>query len=75
LRRYQEILSLTKLTYAIIVEDMKELIHQTDKEQGWDSNYAFLSGVQIHSPYGHDFIWPGTLFVRVEGKIERFSLI
>ena len=72
---FQEILPLTKLTYAIIVEDMKELIRQTDTKQGLDSDYAFLAGVQIHSPYGYDFIWPGTLFARVAGKITEFALI
>jgi hypothetical protein len=73
---YQGIVSLTKLTYAIILADLKRLISQVEEEEKLvdGADYAVLSGIQIHSPYGYDFIWPGEMYAIVNGRHEKILL-
>ena len=73
---FQHIVPLTRLTYAIIVADLKDLIRRVEEQEnsGLSNDYAVLAGIQIHAPNGRDYIWPGEMFARVSDKIKEISL-
>lgn len=58
------LVSLTKLTHKIIVEDLKQMIELVTStadtpDQEPQRHYAILSGIQIHGPDQRNYIWPG----------------
>lgn len=58
------LVSLTKLTHKIILEDLKQMIElvasTTDPpHQAFQRQYAILGGIQIHGPDQRNYIWPG----------------
>lgn len=61
-----DLLGLTKLAYAAIIEDLRRMIAQTvDPTQ---ADYAVFSGIQIHGPDGTDYVCPRECFAVVNGK-------
>jgi len=64
--RYGEVpdlVTLTKLTHEIIVEDLKKMIELTVKPT--KSDVAVLTGIQIHARENMSYVWPGMLYVVV----------
>jgi hypothetical protein len=67
---YQDIVSITKLAHAIIAQDLKALVGEADMDQ----DYAMLTGIEIHTAYGYDMIWPGGMTARVDGQIYTLQM-
>jgi len=65
-----ELAQLTHLAYSVIVEDLERMIELTVDPAV--SDYAILSGIQIHGPGREQYIWPGEMYV-VKGG-ERSTL-
>jgi hypothetical protein len=67
-----DLVSLTRITYEVLVADLEEMIAQV-VDTG-RSDYAVLSGIQIHGPDNRDFVWPGVLYAVVNGKKQELTL-
>jgi hypothetical protein len=67
-----DLITLTKLTYQTILEDLERMISLTVDPAG--SDYAVLTGIQIHDPDQKDYVWPGTLYVVVNGQRHELSV-
>jgi len=61
-----ELVTLTKLAYDVIVEDLERLVELTVDTSV--SDYAILSGIQIHGPDRKQYIWPGAMYAVVNGQ-------
>lgn len=61
-----DLLSLTRITHAIILEELERMIHLTVDPTR--SNYGVFTGIQIHAPEGRHFVWPGAAYVVMGGK-------
>ena len=66
-----DLLSLTKIAYTVIREELGRMIHLTVNPEY--SDYAVLTGIQIHGPHGMEYIWPGETYWVREG--HRHSLV
>jgi len=63
---------LTDFTYQTILEDISQLVEgSVDKTA---SDFAILTGIQIHTPGGASYIWPGTMYMVREGKFSDIKL-
>lgn len=60
-----DLVTLTKITQQIIREDLERMIQLTVDPSTTD--YAVLTGVQIHGPAHKDWIWVETSYVVVDG--------
>lgn len=65
-------ITMTKLAYACIVEDLERMIKLT---MNVSSHYAIITGIQIHGPHNQNYIWPGETYVVVEGQRHALALI
>ena len=67
--RYGEIpnlLSLTRIAHAVILEELERMIRLTVDPAR--SDYGLFTGIQIHTPEGRHFVWPGSGYAVVDGK-------
>jgi len=67
--RYGEVpnlLSLTRIAHAVILEELERMIRLT-VDPG-RSDYGLFTGIQIHTPSGRHFVWPGSAYAVLEGK-------
>ncbi len=67
-----DLVSITKMAYAAILEELERMIGLTVDPTRCD--YGVLTGIQIHGPERRDFVWPRTMYAVVEGKRQAVSL-
>ncbi len=61
-----DLLSLTKIAHAAILEELERMIQLTVDPTR--SDYGVFTGIQIHAPEGRHFVWPGAAYVVKDGK-------
>jgi hypothetical protein len=65
------LLSLTRIAHEVILEELERMIRLTvDLTR---SDYGLFTGIQIHTPEGRHFVWPGTAYVVMGGKQLNLS--
>jgi hypothetical protein len=67
-----DLVTLTKIAYEVILEDLEHLVDETVNTSV--SDYAILSGIQIHGPERAQYIWPGAIYVVKNGIREQIEL-
>ena len=67
-----DLVTLTKITYGVILEDLEHLVELTLDTS--ISDYAILSGTQIHGPDKEQYIWPGAMYVVINGQRDEVEL-
>ena len=67
-----DLVSLTKIAHEVILEDLEFLIAETVNEA--ESDFAVLSGIQIHGPDREQYIWPGVMYTVTDGKRSPLTL-
>lgn len=65
------LLSLTRIAYAVILEELERMIQLTVDPMR--SDYGLFTGIQIHVPEGRHFVWPGTDYVMRDGAQLKLS--
>lgn len=65
------LLELTKITLEVIRKDFENALKQTVDTK--HSDYAFITGIQIHAPNGN-FIWPADFYVVVQNKKKNIKI-
>jgi hypothetical protein len=65
------LLDLTKITLNVIKKDFENALKQTVDTK--HSDYAFISGIQIHAPHGN-FISPDDFYVVVRNKKKNITI-
>jgi hypothetical protein len=65
------LLSLTKIAHAVILEELERMIQLTVDPTR--SDYGVFTGIQIHAPEGRHFVWPGAAYVVKDGKKVSLS--
>lgn len=60
-----DLVELTRLAYDVILEDLEHMISLTVNPS--TSDYAILSGIQIHGPDKRQLVWPGMMAAVVNG--------
>ena len=61
-----DLLSLTRIAHAVILEELERMIRLTVDPTR--SDYGLFTGIQIHTPGGRHFVWPGSAYAVLEGK-------
>ena len=69
---FPDLVTLTKIAYEVILEDLEYLIESTVDTTV--SDYAILSGVQIHGPDREQYICPGAMYVVKNGQQDELVL-
>jgi hypothetical protein len=67
-----DLMTLTKIAYRVILEDLEHLVELTLDTSV--SDYAILSGIQIHGPNREQYTWPGVMYVVINGQREEMVL-
>ena len=67
-----DLVTLTQIAYKLILEDLEHLVNLTVDTS--ISDYAILSGIQIHFPDREQYIWPGAMYVVINGHREEIVL-
>ena len=67
-----ELAALTKTAYSVIVADLEHMVEITVDPAV--SDYAILSGIQIHGPGSEQYIWPGKMYAVKNGVRNRLVL-
>jgi Limiting CO2-inducible proteins B/C beta carbonyic anhydrases len=65
-----DLLSLTKIAHGVILEVLERMIQLTVDPTR--SDYGLFTGIQIHTPEGRHFVWPGAAYAVMSGS--RLSL-
>ncbi len=65
------LVTLTKLAYEMITEDLERLIDLTVDRGA--SHHAIVTGIQIHGPHQRMYVWPGKMYAVVDGKRRELS--
>jgi hypothetical protein len=72
--RYGEVPDLARLTqlaHEAVIEDLEHMVSLlVDTER---SDYAILTGIQIHGPQERNYVWPGRLYAVVNGQRQSLS--
>ncbi|CAF1178515.1 unnamed protein product [Didymodactylos carnosus] len=63
----------TNAAYKIITNDLEHHSLEDSKHHP-TRQYALFSGVQIHGPDGHDYVWLGKSSLIRDGKTQSFAL-
>ena len=63
--------SLTRIAHAVILEELERMIQLTVDPTR--SDYGLFTGIQIHTPDGRHFVWPGAAYVVKDGKKVSLS--
>jgi len=58
--------SLTRIAHAVILEELERMIRLTVDPTR--SDYGLFTGIQIHTPEGRHFVWPGAAYAAKDGK-------
>src|SRR5215510_12861838 len=58
--------SLTRTAYAVILEELERMIRLTVDPTR--SDYGLFTGIQIHTPGGRHFVWPGSAYAVLDEK-------
>ena len=61
--KYEEgsdVVTLTKVAYAIILQDVEKLLRLTLAKL--ENPYALVTGIQVNSHEQQDVIWPGEMY-------------
>jgi hypothetical protein len=66
-----DLLTLTKIALSAIRDDFESALKQTVDTK--HSDYAFITGVQVHAPDGN-FIWPAGSYVVVQNKKKKLTI-
>ena len=66
-----DLITLTKITWQTITEDLERIISLTVNLN--HSDYAVLTGIQIHGSE-NNYVWPGTLYAMVNGQRHEVTL-
>jgi hypothetical protein len=67
-----DLVSLTRIAYEVILDDLKLLLDLTVKTDV--SDYAVLTGIQIHGPDKEQYIWPGEMYAVIRGSRKEIKL-
>lgn len=67
-----DLLSLTKIAYSVILEELERMIQLTVNPQ--KSDYAVLTGIQIHGPQETEYVWPGATYSVCAGNRQALVL-
>ena len=67
-----DLVELTKIAYEVILEDLEGLIEETVDTT--TSDYAVVSGIQVHGPDNEQLVWPGEMFVVKNGQRDQLIL-
>jgi hypothetical protein len=65
------LLSLTRIAHEVILEELERMIRLTVDLT--HSDYGLFTGIQIHTPDGRHFVWPGAAYVVMGGKQLNLS--
>ncbi len=66
-----DLVSLTRIAHEVIREDLERLLAATvDAAQ---SDYAVLTGIQVHGPDRAQYVWPGEMYAVVGGRKTRLA--
>ncbi len=63
--------SLTRIAHAVILEELERMIRLTVDPTR--SDYGLFTGIQIHTPNGGHFVWPGAAYAMKNGKTVSLS--
>jgi len=63
--------TLTRIAHAVILEELERMIQLTVDPTR--SDYGLFTGIQIHTPDGRHFVWPGAAYVVKDGKKVSLS--
>jgi hypothetical protein len=66
-----DLLSLTRIAHLCILEKLERMIQLTVDPTR--SDYGLFTGIQIHTPEGRHFVWPGAAYVMKDGKKVSLS--
>ena len=66
-----DLLGLTKIAQVVILEELERMIHLTVNQKNTD--FAVLTGIQIHGPGEKDFIWPCEVYWTIKGSRKNLS--
>ncbi|MEO8339230.1 MAG: hypothetical protein ABI604_05840 [Nitrospirota bacterium] len=66
-----DLLALTKIAHAVILEELERMVHLTVDPTR--SDYGVFTGIQIHAPEARHFVWPGAAYVMMGGKQLHLS--
>lgn len=67
-----DLLGLTKIAQIVILEELERMINLTVNQKQTD--YAVLTGIQVHGPEEKDFIWPCEVYWVNTGTRKDLSL-
>jgi len=67
-----ELVKLTQIAYRAIFEDLEHMVALTVDTSV--SDYAILSGIQIHGPDQAQYVWPGEMYVVKAGQRSTLGL-
>ncbi|MFQ5651249.1 MAG: hypothetical protein ACE5IY_15025 [bacterium] len=67
-----DLVALTKIAYEVILEDLGHLVELTVDTAV--SDYALLCGIQIHGPDKQLVVWPGAMYVVINGQRDELVL-
>ncbi len=67
-----DLVTLTRLAQQAILQDLERAISLTVNPA--HSDYAVLTGIQIHGPARRNFVCPGVLYAVVQGERREISL-
>ena len=68
-----DLVTLTKIAYEVILEDLEHLVEETVNTAV--SDYAILSGIQVHGPDKEQYVWPGAMYVVKNGCRDEIELV
>jgi len=68
-----DLVTLTKIAYRVILEELEHMVELTVNTSV--SDYAVLSGIQIHGPDKEQYIWPGQMYSVIKGQREELALM
>lgn len=66
-----DLIELTKITRKVIQMDIERVLASVVDTRR--SDYALLTGIQIHTPFAN-YVWPSECYAVTEGKREEISL-
>ncbi len=66
-----DLLELTKIAQKVVQKDLEHAVNTIINRS--KSDYAMLSGIQIHGPEGN-YVWPGTCYAVVRDLMQEIEL-
>ena len=69
---FPDLVELTKIAYEVILEDLERLVGEMVNTTV--SDYAIISGIQIHGTDKEQYVWPGVKYVVKNGQRDELVL-